>query len=102
MAKKMLGVLVTSIQHGEHLYPLFRAARRKNIALAVHFQGDGVRLCLDKRSREVLDQIQFSICRHSAEALGIADQVLSRYPHLLTSDRSTPAAIGACAKHVVL
>ena len=102
MNKKSLGVLVTSKKHGAHLYPLFRAAKRKNIALTVHLQGDGVRLCLEKRCQEVLDHVQFTICRHSAESLGLVDEIQTRYPHILTSAAASPAVIGSCSKHVVL
>ena len=102
MNKKSLGVLVTSNKHGDHLYPLFHAAKRKNIALTVHLQGDGVRLCLEKRCQEVLDHVRFSICRHSAESLGVVDQIQARYPHLLTSATASPVVLGAYSKHVVL
>ncbi len=102
MKNKSLGVLITSIKHSVHLYPLFRAAKRKKIALAVHLQGDGVRLCLEKRCQEVLDQVQFSICRNSADSLGVTDQIENRYPHALTSSTTCPVIIAACSKQVVL
>ena len=102
MNKKSLGVLVTSKKHGVHLYPLFRAAKRKKIDLAIHLQGDGVLLCLEKSCQEVLDHVQFSICRHSAASLGIADQIRTRYPHTLASAPDSPVVIGECTKHVVL
>ncbi len=102
MNKKSLGILVTSKKHGSHLYPLFRAAKRKNIALTVHLQGDGVSLCLEKRCQEMLDLVQFTICRNSAESLGLVDKIQTCYPHLLTSAAASPAVIGACTKHMVL
>ncbi len=102
MNEKSLGVLVTSKQHGDHLYPLFRAAMRKNIALTIHLQGDGVCLCLDKKCQEVLDHVHFSICRHSAESLGVVEQIQTRYPQILTSAAASAVVIGACSKHLVL
>ena len=102
MNQKSLGVLVTSKKHGDHLYPLFRAAKRKNIVLAVHFQGDGVCMCLEKKCQAVLDHVHFSICRQSAESLGVVDQIQTRYPHIFTSAADSPAVIGACSKHLVL
>ena len=50
---KTLGVLVTSEKHGPHLPRILKAAERKNIALAIHLQGQGVRLCLQKRYEKV-------------------------------------------------
>lgn len=102
MQPNSLGVLVTSEKHADHLLPLLRAAKRKHIAVAVHLQGDGVRLCMDERCQKVLDQVPFSICRNSAESLGVADEIQARYPQVFAPDTAFPSVIGACSKQLVL
>lgn len=102
MNRKSLGVLVTSEAHGAHLYPLFRAAERKNIQLAVHLLGEGVRLCLGRGYRDLLVRTHLTICRRSAEMLGITAHIRAFYPHALTSEQNNAITIVQCARCIVL
>ena len=102
MKQRSLCVLLTSHANGVHLYPLFFAAERKNVQLAIHLQGEGVRLCLDEGYRQLLARTHFSICRPSAERLGIADRIRTLYPHALLSGQRRSISIRQCAKFIVL
>ena len=102
MKRKSLGVLVTSEKHGAHLNPLCCAAERKQIALAVHLQGEGVRLCLQPKYQDMMTRVHLSICHKSAEKLGLTGYLKTRYPGALTSDRNASISIRQCTRHIVL
>lgn len=102
MSQKTLGILVTSEKHDDHLIPLFLAAGRKKIALTIHFQGEGVRLCLLEKYKDMMAKVNLSICRRSAETLGLTGRLRSLYPHAMEANRNASIRISQCTRHIVL
>ena len=99
---KTLGILITSDRHGKHLNAIVQAARHKGIGLMVHIAGTGVRLCLSRSFRYILDHARVTVCHDSAKRIGIADRIETLCPGRLTSALNPPLDIGRCTRSIVL
>ncbi len=70
--------------------------------MAIYLQGEGVRLGLQERYGKVLTRAHLSICRRSAETLGVAEQLQTLFPQALTTGGNIPMRINACTRFIVL
>ena len=100
--QKTLGLLITSDRNGTHLEAIVRAALRKRVTVRAHISGLGVKLCLRQGFQAVLAHAQVTICRRSAERLGLRDQIEALTRHVLTSSRRPPLNIIQCDRCLVL
>lgn len=71
-----LGILVTSNDHLEQIIGLARAASKKKLKVKMFCMDRGTLLLEDPRFKELckLDDMEISLCRHSAESMGVDTQ----------------------------
>jgi len=79
-----LGILVNTDRHPEHVLGIAEAAADKNHEVTVFAMDDGVLLLCTPAIEKLagLADVTLSVCRHSAERLGIATD---RFPETVKS-----------------
>ena len=97
-----LGILITTNGHATYAREIVHAACDKGHRVRIHLTGPGVKI-VGNRAFDILgDWARITICRHSAEQLGLADNIQGRYPHMLTTDEGMADIIVGCDRHLVL
>jgi predicted peroxiredoxin len=68
-----LGILVTSDEHLDHVIGLVKAATSKALNVTLFCMDRGTLLLEDPKIKQLckLDGVEISLCRHSAEGLGV-------------------------------
>ena len=68
-----LGILVTSDEHLDHVIGLVNAATRKSHKVTLFCMDRGTLLLDDQKVKQLctLNDVEISLCRHSAEGLGV-------------------------------
>lgn len=97
-----LGILITTDGHAAYAREIVRAACDKGHGVRIHLIGSGVKIVTDAVFKPLGDWAQVTICRHSAEQLGLAENIEQRYPHMLTADQGMADIIVGCDRHLVL
>ena len=75
-----LGILVTSDEHIDHVIGLVKAAVGKAEKISLFAMDRGTLLLENERLKELchLDGVDISLCRHSAEGLGVNTQNIQK------------------------
>ena len=97
-----LGILITSERYSAYANELARAAHQKGHAVRLHLTGPGVKICHTAAFKRLSTWAEVTICRHSAEQLGLVEALEKTSPHLLMAENHMAEIIMASDRHLVL
>ena len=97
-----LGILVKSAAKIDWVYHLARAAGTKRKSVWIHFAENGVLGLQQQQIERLMPYAKISICRSSADRLGLAPELFRRYDSCLAPPSAVAAMIRGCKRYVVL
>ena len=101
-AMATLGILIITDSHAKYVREIVHAAHHKGHLVRIHLTGSGVKVAGSTAFEPVGAWAKITICRQSAEKLGLTEDLERRYPHILTDDESIADVILGCDRHLVL
>lgn len=101
-AMASLGILIITDSYAKYAREIVHAAHHKGHMVRIHLTGSGVKVAGSTAFEPVKAWAQITICRRSAEQLGLTEDLERRYPHKLTEDESMADVILGCDRHLVL
>lgn len=97
-----LGILLITESHAAYAGEIARAAHDKGHSVRIHLTGQGVKVAGSTALEHLDTWAKITICRYSAEEMGLAEDIGQRHPHMLTADRHSADIIVGCDRHLVL
>ena len=97
-----LSILITTDNHSAYACEIAHAAYDKGHTVRIHLTGPGVKVAASTALEALGAWAKITICRLSAEQMGLAEDIGRRYPHMLSADEQIADIIVESDRHLVL
>ena len=97
-----LGILVKSGTKADWIFNLARAAGTRKKSVWIHFAENGILGLHEQQIEKLKPYARISICRSSADRLGLVQNVSRRFSSCLVPPTAAADMIRSCERYVVL